>query len=538
MELNNLNDEKRITKQEEFENLNFEGKIFCYLKEEDQLQLKATKYSAERNLGKLDMQNPLEEIKPFIAKFKELKDQVNDLEKEWDSTEDKLKLDHKIHKVKDVLLHTGALGDIEPLFEQIEEKQKQLNAIFEENYIQRLKIVEQAEAAVAEKNTNTDFRIIKEDWKTASEVRKGKYNELSTRFEKAENEFYNQKRKAYEEKEHEQMQNLDRKMDICERAEKVMDSEDWRKTTETYKELLEEWKTVGMVPSLEKNEELWNRFNVAKNSFFERKKEHSIKIRMEQDHNLALKTALIEKAEVLKNQTDWKNTTIAFEELIDEWKKIGKVPFEKADELWERLQAARNSFFSAKRESAQSFKAELEENYQKKQVLVEKAETLKNATDWFETTTEMNELMNEWKKIGPVPKSYGDGLWEQFIAARKYFFDQKDQDREKRKSKFHHQINNRLHQTVQFLDKITAELENDEKDLAEFTAALENTIGESAKEKELKIHLQNLIQKIEQRIPAKRLKVEDVKKQKEELSAKCKEVNERARTHNANENHA
>lgn len=557
MELDNLNNEINIetnletnleeTKknpQAEFENLIFEGKEYCSLNEDNILQLKPTKYTSVRNLGKLEMENPLEEITPYLQKFNELKQQFDELQQEWSSTEEKLKLSHKVYKLKDLLQHTNAIGNLEPLFEQIEEQQKHIDAVLEENYQQRLKIVTKAEALIAEPEVKdeteqeeikaplkTDFRELKEEWKNAPEIKKEHYNSLLKRMDTAETEYYNQKRKAYEDKEHEQMQNLDRKMEICEKAEKLTDSEHWKQTTDAYKELLEDWKKIGFAPSHEKNEELWNRFNTAKNAFFERKNEHSLRIRNEQEQNLILKTALVEKAETLKENTDWKNTTQAYADLMEEWKKVGKIPYEKSDEIWDRLQTAKNFFFNAKRESALAFKGELEENYQKKTELLEKAEALKNSKDWFDTTTNMNELMNEWKKIGPTPKAYGDELWEKFIGARKHFFNSKDEDREQRKSKFQHQINNRLHQTVQFFNKIEEELDNDERDLEEFKTALENTDGEGAKEQELKAHLEHLIKKIEQRIPAKRLKLEDVTKQKEELSAKCKEVNEKARTH-------
>ncbi len=93
----------------------------------------------------------------------------------------------------------------------------------------------------------------------------------------------------------------------------------------------------------------------------------------------------------------------------------------------------RSTFFDAKRKHTEEIKTELEANYEKKKALVERAETLKNSNRWGETTGELNELFDEWKKIGQIPRAYGDKLWEEFNAARRFFFARKDANRENRK---------------------------------------------------------------------------------------------------------
>ena len=529
MDLKHPNIDHKIS-AEEWNNMTFEGKAYCYLAEGYLLNLKATAFNPERTLSSIGTDNYTAIIDALVEKFKEVTGQMNELELEWAEAEDKLKMESKLTRFKEYLLHVNALGDFNPLFLSLKEKQERIEAIFETNYQRRLEIVAQAEALSDPENKtakteNVPFHDLAEAWKQAPEVRKAAYDALALRFEKASNNYYEYKRKSHEAWEHEMMQNLDKKMEICEKAEQSALSENWKQTTEVYKTLLEDWKNTGPVPSTEKNESLWQRFSSARNTFFERKKEHFEQIQKEQEENLQLKTALVEQAEALKDQTTWKETAQDFADLMTKWKAIGKVPYEKATVLWERLQAARDTFFSAKRESAKAYKATLEENYLKKQELAERAEALKDSSDWHETTRLLNEMMYEWKKSGPVPREHGDAVWEKFIAARKYFFDRKDADREKRKSRFQHQINNRLHQTTQFLDKITAELQEEEQKLEDFKASLIKTDGEGAKEEELRQHLQDLIQQIEARLPKRKEKIEAVKKQKEELSEKCKEVN-------------
>jgi hypothetical protein len=532
MDLKHPNMEHKIS-PEEWEEMHFEGKSYCCLKEGYLLNLKATEFSPERTLSSIGTDNATAITASLTEKFTEVTGQMNDLEMEWAGTDDKLKLETKLTRFKEYLLHVNALGDFNPLFLSLNEKLRDIETLYNNNYQQRLKIIEQAEM-LSQPEAETDeskegtlpaFHDLVEAWKQAPEVRKPQYEALSLRFEKARNDYYEYKRKSQEAWEHELMQNLDRKMEICEKADNLAQSEKWKQVTEDFKTLMEEWKGIGPVPSTEKNEELWQRFSSARNIFFERKKINFEQIQKEQEANLVLKTTLVEKAEALQHQTNWKETAQAFAGIMAEWKKIGKVPFEKATELWQKLQAARDFFFSAKRESAKAYKTSLEDNYSKKQALADRAEALKNATNWHETTLELNEMMQEWKNTGPIPREYGDTVWEKFIAARKYFFGRKDEDREKRKAKFQHQINNRLHQTTQFLDKISAEVREDEEKLSDFKESLQNTTGGSAKEEELRQHLKGLIRQIESQLPGRKEKIEEVKKQKEELTQRCSAIN-------------
>src|SRR6185437_1995690 len=194
----------------------------------------------------------------------------------------------------------------------------------------------------------------------------------------------------------------DLKMELVEKAEGLAQSEDWKDTSEVFRQLMEQWKNTGRtIP--EKNEELWNRFITAKNTFYDRKKEHFESIQQEQEANYLVKLSLVEKAEAMKDSTNWSGTAQAFSDIMEEWKNIGRVPAEKADELWNRLIASKEHFFNAKRQHFETFKLSLEDNLAQKMALLKRAEELKNSTRWHEATDEMNEMMVEWKKIGAVP---------------------------------------------------------------------------------------------------------------------------------------
>jgi len=509
--------------------ISFAGKEFCSLNDSNELVLNATKHSPERILSAINADNVESVTTALAEKFKEVESKVQELNTEWEQTEDKLKLSGKVSRLKDYIQRANAIGDYVPFYEGLDVQEKTIQSLYDAHYAEKLKLAEKAEALQHSEDwkvTTEAYRALVEEWKNANPADKGRSDKLWERIENARNHFYERKRQHQESVEQDMMQNLDLKLEICETAEKHAQSEDWRKSSDVMKELMDQWKTIGRVASHEKNEELWNRFINARNAFFDRKKVHFEQIQNEQETNYSLKLALVEKAEALSDNTDWKETTLSLGTIMDEWKTIGKVPYEKADELWNRLQAARDKFFSAKRQSAETFKVNLEDNYAQKQALLNRAEELKNSNNWREATDEMNELMTEWKKIGHIPREYGDVLWEKFISARHHFFKRKDDDRDKRKARFQNQLEVRMIQTEQFLDKIKAELEDEEAKLTEFTESLKNTTGEGHKEEELRRHLENLIQQIEKKLPARREKVEEVAKQLEELQQKKGEAKE------------
>jgi hypothetical protein len=520
------NAENRIT-PEIWNELNFAGKEFCALNEEQELLLKATPHSPERKLSVITVDNCVTVTTALAEKFKEVENKFQELETEWTQTEDKLKLSGRVSRLKDYVQHANAIGNYLPIYDSLVEKEKLIQTLYDANYQEKLALAERAEALQDSeewKATTESFRGIVEEWKNANPAEKGRTEKLWERIEKARNHFYERKRQYQEGLEQDMMQNLDLKLEICETAEKLAASEDWRKSSDILKELMDKWKTIGRVASAEKNEELWNRFISARNVFFDRKKQHFEHIQQEQEANYALKLALAEKAEALSDNTDWKETTILLGNIMEEWKSVGKVPFEKADEIWNRLQAARDKFFSAKRQSAEEFKVNLEDNYAQKLALLNRAEQLQNSDNWKEVTDEMNELMQEWKKIGHIPREYGDEIWERFIAARHHFFNRKDTDRDKRKARFQNQLDGRWQQTRQFLEKIQNELKEEEDKLADFRESLNNTTGNSSKEEELRKHLENLIHQIEKKIPARQEKIQEVSRQLDELEQKKKET--------------
>lgn len=499
----------------------FNGKEFCTINAQGELSVLATPHYPSRTIATLTADNAEAVIRAMTEKFPEVEGKVKEVEEEWNASTDKLKLLGKVTRTREYLLHANAIGDFESLMVRIGAFEKELQELIEQNHAAKLALITQAESLATSENykeASQQLRDIAEQWKHIGYVDKERNEELWNRLEVARNAFFERKRQHQEDQEKEMLQNLDIKLELVGKAEQLAASDAWKEATEVFKQITEQWKNTGRTMP-EKNEELWNRFIQAKNVFYDRKKIHFESIQTEQEGNYVKKLALVERAEALKDSTEWNATSKAYTELMDQWKKIGKVPAEKSDELWHRFSSAKEHFFSTKRNHFETVKVALEDNYAQKLALLKRAEELKNSNLWRETTEELNELMTEWKKAGPVPREHSERIWEQFLAARAHFFNRKDADRERRKSRAEQQRNTRTSQTRQFLYKLEDELKEEEERLTDFREGLEN-VTPGPKEHELRAHLQKLIAQTEQKIKNKEVKIEDVRKQLAELESR------------------
>jgi len=501
----------------------FEGKAYCQLKDDDSLVLNATPFSEARTISHLTAENAPAVVKAFADKFSEVTARIQELGTEWDATDDKLKLAGKVGRTRDYLQHAAAIGDYAPLYHQLAAWHNTVHDLVEVNFKAKQDIVAKAKALADSENfkeANQAFKELTDHWKETGYVEKERNDELWNEIEAAKNKFYERKRSHQEGQEKDMLQNLDLKMELVDKAEKLAASDAWKQTTDAFKALMDEWKTIGRTMS-EKNEALWQRFITAQNVFFERKRAHYDMIKQEQEVNYAKKLTIVEQAEAMSESHDWNVTTAAYAQLMDEWKASGRVAADKADELWDRMSKAKDTFFNNKRHHFEAQRVTLEDNLALKAALIKRAEELKHTTSWRDGSDEFAELFEEWKKIGPAPRAENERLWEQFAKARRFFFERKDADWERRKSQQEKQYGSRVSQTRQFLETLRAELKDDAEALEDFKNSL-NNITPGPKAKELQAHLEKLIAQAGPNMERKKEKIAEVEKQLQELEEKKK----------------
>ncbi len=159
--------------------------------------------------------------------------------------------------------------------------------------------------------------------------------------------------------------------------------------------------------------------------------------------------------------------------------------------LVQQLLLATSTIFGHKREHyTEAISIAQERNYKLKKAILDRALELQYSNQWGDATAEMNELLDEWKKIGHVPRIHSDKMWEDFITARKNFFTRKDSNREQRRQYIEEQITARADKGI--MRVLIREIKEEEEKIAEFKTAIEN-ITPGKKADELRAHLMQLI---------------------------------------------
>lgn len=202
------------------------------------------------------------------------------------------------------------------------------------------------------------------------------------------------------------------------RAEEMKESNDWKVTGEAYKALFLEWKEVG-ASGREADDALWARFIAARESFNTRRSEHFNQRQEQWEGNRLLKQDLIVRAHELSTSDQWRQTADALRSLFDEWKKIGSAGRQSDEELWQQFRGAQQHFYDRR-------SAVWDDARRAKEALCQRAEDLRESTDYETTVEEMKSMMADWKAVGTSGKrDVDDALWNRFRAAQNAFFDRR-----------------------------------------------------------------------------------------------------------------
>lgn len=306
-----------------------------------------------------------------------------------------------------------------------QEDLKQENLKKKEAIIEKIKTMA---TTPEEANSNfQEFKVLQQEWKTIKPVPAEKVNELWRNYQLYVEQYYDLLNLNREAREYDFKKNLEKKTQLCEAAEKLADESDVISAFHQLQDLHQEYRETGPVEK-ELREQVWQRFKAASTVINKRHQQHFEEIRAEEEENLVKKTALCEKIEDIvkqerKKTSDWDSQSKEIIALQQEWKTIGFTPQKMNTKIFERFRAACDEFFTKKGEYFKEMKEKYAENAKRKQELVEKAQALKDSTDWKKTSDKLIALQKEWKTIGMVPKRLGDQLWEDFLAACNHFFE-------------------------------------------------------------------------------------------------------------------
>ena len=304
----------------------------------------------------------------------------------------------------------------------------------EDNLAKKLQILDKMKDLIENSDDTgkiyNEFKELQQQWNDIKQVPIGKVNELWKSYQLYTEKFYDMVKLNNEFREYDFKKNLEQKTKLCEAAEKLAAEDDVVSAFHQLQNLHQEFRNIGPVAK-ELRESIWARFKAASTAVNRRHQQHFEELKEKEQNNLDQKTVICEIAEAMEYDTfktfaDWEDKTKEILALQAKWKTIGYAPQKMNVKIFERFRAACDEFFKRKAAFYKDIKNSMAENLEKKKALCEKAEALKDSTDWKATAEILTKLQKEWKTIGPVSKKHSDAVWKRFIGACDHFFAQKN----------------------------------------------------------------------------------------------------------------
>lgn len=181
-------------------------------------------------------------------------------------------------------------------------------------------------------------------WRTIGFAPKKQNNKVYQRFRDACDAFFEKKRGFYADNKEIQQNNLQLKSELCDQAEALQESIDWKSTSDAMIKLQKEWKEIGPVPR-KQSERCWKRFRKACDHFFNKKSEYFAQLDTSYEENLKAKLDIIQELEKFEPGTDVHAAFEHLKELQRKWTDIGFVPFNMKDEITNKFRNALNKEF-------------------------------------------------------------------------------------------------------------------------------------------------------------------------------------------------
>lgn len=391
-------------------------------------------YSLKEALDEMEKIVNKDDASSFSRRFNALREQAN--HKLSDEIEDKK---HEYleqgNPAEHFEYHHPQASKLSALVNIFKEKQdkfhKQQEAEHQGNLQERLAIIERLKNLYTNSEPGTNLfksiREIKEAWGNAGQVAKSEFKNLNNNYFhhlKMFNEMLDLNKEYLEQ---EFAHNLEKRQHIIQRAKELLDEKVVQKALNELQYLHKLWKEEAEPVAEEFREKTWEEFKEISNKIHERKSELIAVIETEQLENLEKKNKIIEELKTLSapqniNHTYWQQAIKRVEEIRSEFLKLGAVPKKLSNQNWTDFKQSLRDFNTAKNDFYKNLKGSQIQNLEEKQALIKTAQDNMNSEDWDTVVPLFKKLQEDWKKIGHVPRSQANKVWDDFRDACNTFF--------------------------------------------------------------------------------------------------------------------
>lgn len=252
--------------------------------------------------------------------------------------------------------------------------------------------------------------------------------ESISKFRTLRDQFEERKREHYENLNKKKAENLEAKKNLLKQFSDIISEEKWSSTKEV-SQIRGKWDSIKLLPHNEMDT-LNERFDVLLKEFESHKVDRLVKKLQKEEENLTFKLVILEKMDelnvkVASEKADFEELSKEFNDLFMQWRKIGRVPAEKNQLVWDHFNKAQDSFNELRFKHDKKFRKTVEKALEKKKKLIKEAESLIDEEDIAIAARRVNKLHNLWKKTSNLPQKEENELWDQFKAATDAFNDKK-----------------------------------------------------------------------------------------------------------------
>lgn len=274
---------------------------------------------------------------------------------------------HQLQKLHDEYRETGPVA--KEMREEVWKRFKEASSVVNKRHQQHFEDLKKGEnenlekkTAICEKlesieyDTLTTYALwndktqeviaLQEEWKTIGFAPQKMNAKIFERFRAACDMFFARKAEFFKNMKDSLSVNLEKKIALCEQAEALKDSTNWKETADKLAKLQAEWKTVGPVPK-KNSDAVWKRFISACDAFYENRKAAGSSQRSVEQQNLDKKKEVIAALAAMDVNNITPNDAATLHELIREWNSIGHVPFREKDKLYKRYKELIDALFDA-----------------------------------------------------------------------------------------------------------------------------------------------------------------------------------------------
>ena len=310
------------------------------------------------------------------------------------------------------------------------------SAELENNYKEKQALIEELNTLIKDEENISKaysrFNAIKQKWNEIGPARPDKRRELQSDYSRLIEMFYYNIKIYRELQQHDLKKNQELKLEVIEKINKLKGEEAITQVDFLVHQYLDEWDEIG--PTFKEEwDKIREQFKLSINEVFDRIREHRKNVKDGHDANLALKQAIVDKAQETStiDFSEMKAVQMATKELISlqkEWKKVGYAGRKGNDKIWKDFRTVCDAFFDKRGDYLATANKKFVELKERKKTLIEKAKEIHCGGDSEKVANQLKALQREWKDLGKILPQDEYKLFKEFRKYCDAFFNRKKEE--------------------------------------------------------------------------------------------------------------